>query len=88
MSLKQSAWYKFYGKETYLKAIEIFEVKRVNRQKAIKFTNNIDDGICQDIHLGYLINCYWNDRSNYRKRKIVNYCKECLKELKEVQNNE
>ena len=28
MSLKQSGWFKFYGKETYLKAIEIFEVKR------------------------------------------------------------
>ena len=84
MSLKQSSWYKFYGKETYLKAIEIFEVKRVNRQKAIKFTNNIDNDICQDTQLKYLINCYWSDRSNYMKRRIVNYCKKCLEELKEV----
>ena len=81
MSFKKSAWYKFYGKETYLKAIEIFEVKRVNRQKAIKFTNYIDDNICLDIHLKYLIDCYWGDRSNYMKKRIVNYCKERLKEL-------
>ena len=81
MSLQQSAWYKFYGKETYLKAIEIFEVKRVNRQKAIKFTNSIENTICQDIQLKYLINCYWRDRSNCMKSRIVNYCKECLEDI-------
>ena len=81
MSLQQTAWYKFYGKETYLKAIEIFEVKRVNRQKAIKFTNSIDNTICQDIHLRYLINCYWRDRSNCMKSRIVRYCKECLEDI-------
>lgn len=81
MSLKQTVWYKFYGKETYLKAIEIFEVKRVNRQKASKFTDSINNIICQDIHLLYLIDCYWGDRSNYRKREIVKYCKECLEDI-------
>ena len=86
MSLKQTAWYKFYGKETYLKGIEIFDVKRVNRQKAIKFSNYINDSICQDTHLRYLVNCYWRDRSNFMKGRIVRYCKECLEELKEVNN--
>ena len=81
MSLKQSAWYKFYGKQTYLKAIEIFNVKRVNRQKASKFTDNIDNSICQDIQLRYLINCYWRDRSNCMKSRIVRYCKECLEDI-------
>ena len=81
MSLKQTAWYKFYGKETYLKGIEIFGVKRVNRQKASKFTDNINNSICQDIHLRYLVNCYWRDRSNCMKRRIVNYCKESLEDI-------
>lgn len=88
MSLKQTGWYKFYGKQTYLKAIEIFDVKRVNRQKASKFTDNINNIICQDIHLQYLINCYWRERSNYRKSKIVKYCKECLEDINRRFNNE
>ena len=88
MSLQQSAWYKFYGKQTYLKAIEIFDVKRVNRQKASKFTDNIDNSICQDIQLRYLVNCYWRDRSNWMKEKIVAYCNECLKDINRREQNE
>ena len=88
MSLKQTAWYKFYGKQTYLKAIEIFGVKRVNRQKASKFTDNINNSICQDIHLRYLVDCYWRDRSNYMKRRIINYCKECLEDINRREQHE
>ena len=88
MSLKQTAWYKFYGKQTYLKAIEIFDVKRVNRQKASKFTDNIDNSICQDIQLRYLVNCYWRDRSNCTKERIVDYCKECLEDINRREQNE
>lgn len=82
MLLQQTNWYKFYGKETYLKAIEIFGVKKVNRQKAINFCNGyIENSICQDIELKHLINGYWGDRSNYRKGKIVKYCKDCLDDI-------
>lgn len=88
MSLQQSGWYKFYGEKTYLKAIEIFDVKKVNTQKAKVFTNNINNIICQDIHLQYLVESYWRDRSNYRKREIVKYCKDCLEDINRRFNNE
>lgn len=75
MSLQQTNWYKNCGKETYEKTIELFEKKKVNRQKLINFLeeyieitdcNYIEKTgihyICQDKRLIELIMYYWMDR--------------------------